>query len=553
MLRPAVGAWALTMASLGWGPAVVAAAPVSVAAHTHSDAKAPRVSVRTSYLQIRWPEFLRQSDVDAAKAKELAGAACKQIGQALTVGKGLWGTGLFDDFGCVSAKDPRTLLAGHAAKSEPAWMLSFGQTGTSVTLRIMLNPAKLGGLGADHPVAPVEVGVLKLDASPYLQDLMRDQRYSQLLAAALLDTMPAAMRLTAALNGDAGDSDQLVHQSTPPGHAVGKAGKPKRMRLFTWQILPESGIWTAHVVGSAKLTRRDKTSGWLVKRNTQETTAHEVYGQRSGGPEQAVKPLLQALAARQKVILEDRNDQGFADIREGLGKTMRFLTIDSIASGFIGARYSYELVDPNTAFFTPGSILGLVAEFRSGFLDGLRLYFDYAPLHRRTVSGDTFYLTWDRYVAGWGFAFPMPWLVDRIELTPKLGLWSIDARLPDLDDQGNPVGRTFKASGLFSAGLELSAEWEGPWYLGRLWHARDLSTPLSRVGGMTRNVYSARTGFDAVIKGPPVGLFGRDWHLGFLIFGYYEDMTFDEKAKNGNRFEFIYSTAYAGGGLSLAW
>jgi hypothetical protein len=95
--------------------------------------------------------------------------------------------------------------------------------------------------------------------------------------------------------------------------------------------------------------------------------------------------------------------------------------------------------------------------------------------------------------------------------------------------------------------------WEGTSYLARLWYGRDISNPLTKIAGIKRRVLSSRSGVDAVFKGPPVGLFGKKWRLGYLLFGYHETLTFAQQSNNNGSFQLEFTSSYAGGGLSLSW
>ena len=56
-----------------------------------------------------------------------------------------------------------------------------------------------------------------------------------------------------------------------------------------------------------------------------------------------------------------------------------------------------------------------------------------------------------------------------------------------------------------------------------------------------------------MFKGPPVHVFGKKWHLSYLIFAYYESLTFTQESTEAGNFQLEFSSPYAGGGLSLAW
>ena len=152
----------------------------------------------------------------------------------------------------------------------------------------------------------------------------------------------------------------------------------------------------------------------------------------------------------------------------------------------------------------------------------------------------------------------------RLELVPKIGEWNIAADLPDIDDSGNVVFRHFATSGALSLGFEVNATLEYSSFLTRFWHAQDLSS-TGFTNAFAQRVTSRRTGVDLLIKGPSMRLFSTKWHLGFLLFGYYEDLVFQghdtgenalvplPEGGHGAPFTIDESTAYAGGGLTLDW
>jgi hypothetical protein len=525
---------------------------------------APPLAVTTAYLKINWSDETASPGSSEAASEETAkvqrAKACTELGRSLKVGAGLWGSGLFDDFGCYEGG---TVFAGTpepVSSASAPWLLQVDLSATELKLSLTLTSRD----GAE----PRQAGAFFLDGSPWTLDLLGDQTYGRLLATALLDAMPAAMRLSPEASTGKAPFDVKLQPK-----ATAAAGSPRELTVFEW-ALGSGGFWRARVRGKARLVKGKDANGatvrlWRVTLDPTPSTDSQrnspLYAQRSEGPEQATPVLKRLLLARQKTLLTDSSSKGFSKIRQGLETALRFATLDNFASGYAGFRYGREMVDPKTALFPPASVFGLLAEFRSGPAKGLRIYGDIVPREPKSVAGETAYMSWQRLLVGWGFGYSPPWVFTRLEVAPKVGQWTIDSRLPDVDGDGNVTFRKFRSTGALSFGLELSAEVERPQYLVRFWYGRDLSTNALGRQAFPREVTSERKGLDALLKGPRLNVFGSQWHLSYLLFGYYDDLEFTGKgggsdlnptASSGSgagKFSLQVKTAFAGGGLSLSW
>lgn len=605
--------------------------------------------VQTGYLKVLWPmPPSRDPDTDRTNAT-IAAEACKQFGHSFLLGYGLWGTGLFDEFGCFTSIGQK-FFGGREPKSDPAWTVEFTQTQDRLVVRLMLATDKLTNSAAAALVAPaIEAGSVAFPAPPNWQYLMRDEFYSKLVAAAVLDTAPAATRLplpATALRPE--DANQL-----------GKTAAPTSLQLFTWGVQPETGLWTAHVVGAARIEGSDRVFDWVDRGGV--TRESIVYAQRRPGPEYGAQALLISIRHRGQTII-DGSDEPRPGRLPGLTQTAPMPLIQPLAQtttmaqspmpqtpapsspvesqvplqpiapppvpveqpiappqvevapiqppapvaeaapiapspispspiepmaapmqapaqmsapqdegpmhfswenrpprvatseSFVSLRYGFEMIDSATALFSPGSVVSFTSEFHRGWFNGLRLYTDSWPDHKRDIEGEVFSITWSRYNVGWAYLYRLTGLIDRIEVIPKAGLWSITSRLPDIDANENIVTREYKASGLKNFGLEINGVIENASYLARLFHSRDMTLLKEKTADGAANELTAnRTGLELYIKGGPLRYISNSIRWNLLAFDYFEDLTINETGGTKSDLKFVYSTAFAGGGVSLSW
>ena len=599
------------------------------------------IPVQTQYLKLLWPmPPARDPESDQINAVTAA-EACKQLGQSFLVGQGLWGTGLFDDYGCYSAVGQR-FFGGREAKGDSVWTLEFGQNADKLTLRMMFAPDKVANSAAVALISPpMEAGAVTYSTTTNWQYLMRDEFYSKLVATAVMDSMPASVRLpltTAALKSN--DSSQLSRTAAPTA-----------LQLFTWGVQPETGLWTAHVVGQARVEAGDKVVEWIDRNSINRDTL--VYAQRRNGPDQGAQALLLSLRYRGQTITDGADEprpgklyvtQPAETVRpldpqqrpapvpqsepivsveplqlappvlaaqnapalqpiepiqppprveppqvEPIQPSAPMQEIEAIqppapvqppdplqppptfaaapaeyesprprkpgsSDNYVALRYGIEMIDTATALFSPGKVITLVGEFHQGWFDGLRFYSDILPNHKRDIEGEVFSMGWTRTVIGWGFNYKLVGMIDRIELTPKLGRWSITSRLPDIDTQGNIITRDYNSSGLTNVGFDVGGVIENANYLARLWHGRDMTVSMGKSsGGAKRELQGTRTGIEVIIKGPALRFVSSNAHVNLVVFDYFEDMTFAESGGTSTNLKFVYSTAFAGGGVSLSW
>ena len=544
------------------GAAIPAIPPTAPPAKASTNVATPsafgaEIPIDTGYLKIEWPAFLippAQDGGEGIAAVRITAKACKNLGEALLTGRGAWGLGLFSAFGCfhAGATGPDdSPFAGAPAQPNHGWTLKISKKRQSLLLQTYYQ-------GPDPKVAPVLVETVKAELNQWTADLLGDWSYASILASMVLDSMPASRRFAPLQDPSVKTLDLPLGSGEPqPSKVLPAMPAPLRhntMTLFTLSYDAALRKWKPHVVGSATITGKAPALFWHLT-FTSSPERSPVFAHSIKGPGTLQKKATKLLAVRQKSLLTDKRSTGYAKIRKGVEGAVRFQILDTGDIGYIGARIGRELIDPATAVIPPSTIISVLAEVRKGFASGLRLYVDWVPVHGATANGEKLWVGYYRVLAGYSFGLKIPYVVDRLEIAPKIGGWSVNSRLPVFasPDSEEVLYRPFNLSFALGFGFEASAVWEGPKYILRLWHGRDISNPLTKIAGIKRKVLSSRSGIDAVFKGPPVELFGNKWRLGYLAFGYHESLTFAQKSNEAGSFELEFTSSYAGGGLSLSW
>ncbi len=405
-----------------------------------------------------------------------------------------------------------------------------------------------------EPVTVATVDLPNGGASLAGDELLRD-----IVAVAVLDTLPAAVCFSPGVGAKAGARKALA------------ALAPKDLELFDLAFLPRLRLWRASLRGKAA---RD-ASGWKVTLDARDEpgNARCLYGQRRAGR----GTVLNALAG--KGAWEDPRhpkleaSRGESDASPGvdMATLLKSSTLDDVADGYVGLRYGRELVNPATATLPPTNLLGLLAEFRGGWAKGLRVYWDYVPREADHVAGNSLYLSWQRVEIGYGLGVEPTNGVTRAihlrraEVAPKIGVWSVNANLPIVDDTGVVRAEHFDTSNDLGFGYEVSAEFVWPLVFFRPWAGYDRS--FAAFGQkLSSSVSATRYGLDAFFKSPGLG-FGDAYreHVSFLLFAFQENLTLSGYSNGsgtilpladqpgGQPFTLGLSTVYGGGGVSISW
>lgn len=451
-----------------------------------------------------------QSPKGQKQRKAIIAGLCTMSQERLLVGKGVGGRGVFENVNCIDPVD----AIEEGEEPQASWRLTATEKNAGkavkLTLSLVLGPGK----------KPLELGSVDLTGIERLSGCLSDEEYRRALGKFIQDLLPA---------------DYAFPQGVKGAGSVAK-GAPKSLQLFSLTVDSETLTWRPQAAGTATV----KNGTWNLE--------------GEGGP--LGYDMTRSTASRDKdrealALMETKLVEA-ADASV-VGKISDLL-ITQVSAGYVGLRYGRVIVDSSNILLSRVGLLSVVSEFRSGPLEGLRFYYDWIPTVKVTELGVEETFGMNRLVVGWGFGFGFPWLIDRVELVPKLGNWNFAANIPVVTDTGDHEVRSFDLRSGLSFGLEGALEKFSSKYLVRAWASRDFST--SFLGALKSNVTSTRAGIDALIGGPRLPLLGIDFKLAFLLFLLNDHFSIGgtrDAAEGGGQYQITIDAPVAGGGLALTW
>jgi hypothetical protein len=487
-------------------------------------------------------------------------AACSNVAKGLLIGKGPWAMGIFQAASCYI--DDK-LVAGrdHGPNS---WILKYVEGEKFSTLTLRTNSK------SDNAVSTVSY-----PASIYSMKFFMDQGFVDLASLRLLNELPVMGWVPRGILRNSEDRKTRAIFVPPSGMRMYKTASPPES-LAVYSAAEDGGLVMPQISGKAlrakfvepqevsaaeqaknvkkaKSNARDFYLIWKFDDESRKASLRQglwVHDSRGAG---FLLPELDAAINDAASQLNDAIDEGlFSRFLKGLQATA--------ASGYVGVRYGAQVLsgDPllkKTAFF------GLVAEVRGGPVEGLRYYYDKVPSRKNTIDGLETSIEWSRHIVGKSFGLGLSRFVDRVDVTPKIGLWAFDAKLVDSynDDGTAATVGTFKMASGMSFSIEAGVEWLSPWYTIRPWYSYDYANALNSV--TSKKVTSSRVGLDTYwTAGPVFKFFGMPLKTALMGFFIYEIISLSSSNPNptlqeGER-EIVaveFSGGYAGAGVAVSW
>ncbi len=504
--------------------------------------------------------FSLESDkkVDPAGLRRI----CPIIGNSLRVGRGPWGVGIFRNFSCMH--DGKVIF-GKARKKR--WSLRITQKPKEVEISLF------NELTNETPVAR-----LQFEATEDSFRFFEDTGFVDIVALALLEQLP--FKGWIGPNDIQSDSDRLMRRAPRTGRSMERVFElpPPDQELILYEVRYRSdgGIWRSNVVGRATLAdvkepsprERRKIKGRKRFENAgqAEWSLSEVQneGFRGAWVHGASGPRSQSasfdkilVSANQKLIEASSN----GDLDNFLKGGYNFLTsalLDTAASGYVGLRYGKQVL-AGDELLGKTSFFGLLVEMRGGPLEGLRVYYDKMPQVKNINNGFETQISWSRVILGKSWGWSPGFLVDRLDVTPKIGMWSLSATLPTAfaEDGITPLAvQTFATEKALGLAIEGGVEWLSTWYLLRAWGAFDTALNFGRIGAA--GVTSQRFGIDGYLTaGPEIRIFGVPFKTALLGFFLFESIELSQNPDEENLEDQIvgigYQGGYAGVGGVLSW
>lgn len=506
----------------------------------------------------------------ASDPKAAWNTACTQLGDAMALGKGPWGFGVFSSFDCYRGK---TRTSGETIPADKAsyWALNVIDGAKEVSFTL----SHRGQVVADVRMPPSESTL----------SFFQDDEFTDLVAFNILSSMPIGARVMGnqvkgkppRFNGRhwrAGTSRAFKYDVPQP---------PAELIFYRLRWDNKSSTWRSDVIGTARRTKivepKTKTTGKkkiLVGGSVQYETSdqvaealgkHVVWAQDAAGPNARQKELVGILQEAQLSLDAAAKSGQLADFMSGAGASLVANLLQTAASGYVGLRYGLQVLPADGELgklLSKTSIFSLLAEVRGGPLKGLRYYYDKLPEAKATLEAEDgsdveAKLAFSRHTLGASIGFEPGFLVDRLTIDPKIGMWEFHAQLPtDQNDEGKVVrSDSFEIGRTFSLAAEVGAELLSSWYTLRGWYAIDTGFSVLKSGG---RVTSNRLGVDAYFTaGPVFPVFGVPFKTALLAFYVYEAVSIEavkkeDPAPGEDAISGIdYTTGYAGGGIAISW
>lgn len=224
------------------------------------------------------------------------------------------------------------------------------------------------------------------------------------------------------------------------------------------------------------------------------------------------------------------------------------------ASAYASVRYGISLLAKDTdPLLSQAKFVGALLEARGGIFSGLRLLYETVPQVTSEVEGREQSIGWRKIQLGWAFEFKSPFIFDHFHLTPRLGAYALQAKVPiGRDDDNALLIYDVNVANAVALGLEGDAEIARFFYIIRLWAGQDFS--LRNLGGSKdSDAVSTRYGLDLFLKGPGFLAGSTPLSLSFLVFVADESVQIGQYVDDEKLFSIGFDIPYAGLGLSLTW
>ncbi len=183
-----------------------------------------------------------------------------------------------------------------------------------------------------------------------------------------------------------------------------------------------------------------------------------------------------------------------------------------------------------------------------GRVSHLAFAYDTVPMATAKIDGDVSHYASRRLMLGWSFNLDLPFTSEEVDVTPRLGIWTLDASLPA---EGDAAPGEFGIENAPSVGLELGWTLETSLANCRLWVAAELGRQTQSAVREETSIAGYRAGADVSLDAKRLG--GPD-KLKLLGFYFYERVHVERDTQDEGQFRTLgYSMAFAGVGLAYSF
>ncbi len=482
------------------------------------------------------------SDKESFKQKWIA--ACKLLGTHLSNGKGMFGSGVFDQYNCQI--DGKTIVEN--VSGNPQWSLNVFLKSKRVIFQLKWRKRTEARLAFKWPKSGINV--------------LTDRGISQLVAYGLTEKLTFLIKVDANEIKDGTDFKRSIAAISNATKKTSAQLRPPPELVF-YSLEYSSGLWIPRVIATAKLedykrpsvAKSEGQATWTVKIIEPNKTSQQLWAHDSKG--RGAKRV-RVLKAIRKAIKEFEISSGVqsSDIASSVSDFIE----DSAASGYVGFRYGRQALSGDQLLID-SQWLGFLAEIRGGPLSGIRFYYDTIPQNKTTDFSngvaEPINVGWTRTTLGYSLGFDPGFILNRIDVVPKFGLWSFDARLPLPISESEVIYQSFKLDNQTAFALEIGMEASASIATIRIFGAKDMS--FSFDDNNASQVDSDRFGIDLYLGIiPAFNTFGTPLKVALLGFFQYENVTLKGASNNEENESYEvdslkYRSGHLGGGLAISW
>lgn len=436
---------------------------------------------------------------------------CKNLGEALLVSKGPYGMGVFNSFVCdvgqKAVEDPENKIKWTLWVYEYEEKLHFRfQRALPPIEEEFDKNVKL----FDETQKPktkrdkniLDVSEVEIPASRWNLFMLEDLTFVDLLAVMLLDSLPIAWRMpTPDYQRQSLRFPARPLRLTPtPGKKLDIPEPPEELMIYSLFLNEKNGLWGSEVIGKARLKGFSKKKKDFKELSLQgitwdlsairkkSRTPKVLWAHSTDGRGRNSERFAAALAKIHK-----RHHEKWEDEYSTVFNKMQNFLKASTASGYFGFRYGVPAILSDDPLLDNSTLFSMLLEIRGGPLEGARLYADIVPEVKTMQDEQLTDFSWNKITFGKSWGLGLPYVVDRIDIVPKIGIWNFNLSKPTKVENHFEV-RRFDVKNELSLNLEGGLEWISSWYTIRLWGATDRTFSLGKVKGSA--IKSTRYGFD---------------------------------------------------------
>jgi len=442
---------------------------------------------------------------------------CNRMGELFTKNQGLWGTGPFQTFSCKTKRSKQM--------KDNQWKLTISVKKETLILKIhYFDPSArrdlvLSSYTLDAPLSPLQI--------------LNDNRYLPMISAYLNFKLPFRSSVPA---DDVKQDSELQMLGSKLNDLP-----PVRNDISFFTMSRQNKRWKINKYATGRQIAGDNAEPtWKISllkdaQNPQQNTLSAGYLLIHHDKDR--KKTLQNLDETLKKEIANQLNRLFASVR----------------SAYVGARYGIP-VGSGEGVFAESPLIGILGEFRSGILDGFRIYYDFRPKKQSKTSDYTESFGMSRLQLGYGFGQNLnSSIVNWYDVMPKIGTTTLDLEVL-VNQNVTPETYRFKLTRAPTIGLEIGAEKRAETVTARLWAYGNYSLGVSALE-KNSSTSSFRLGLDLYKD-----LFSFvSVKIAINAFTAFETTTFKIKSTSTSSSDvrsiesISYNSLFAGGGLALSW